>query len=66
MLREWLHIFLDFTTYLGTFRAALMVVVWFLGEWAIKTLPVTLAKKDSKLAKQLVKNIGKNKEMPMY
>lgn len=51
------QIFIDFATYLGTGKAALMVVAYFLGDALIKKLPAELehsAEEGNKLANFLL------------
>lgn len=51
------QIFIDFATYLGTGKAALMVVAYFLGDALIKKLPAALeqaAENGNKLANFLL------------
>lgn len=51
------NIFVDFAQYLGTSRAVLMVVAYFLGDFLLKKLPAALElrqKEGSKLANFLL------------
>lgn len=52
-------LFVDFSNYLGMWKAALMVVIFFLGTWLLSSLPEKLAKSESKISKVFMKKITK-------
>lgn len=54
-------LFVDFSNYLGIVRAAVMVILFFLLTAAYDNLPVLLEKKNNKLSRILLKDIGVHK-----
>ena len=63
------NLFLDFAQYLGTVRAVLMVVAYFLGDFILKKAPAALEVKQlegSKLANFLLYDFHKRKCPRIY
>ncbi len=62
LLSAWV----DFFAYVGIYRTAIAVVSFYLLLWAMKKLPEQLEKKDTKLSRFLLTNIGKPSKSTVF